>query len=231
MPLHDWKDDRGWNGVQMIWLVQLLKWVQPHLPAGYRAYVGSVLAPSHDAPGIQPAADVPQWITRAEPGKAKTAAADMEPDEEAVARFTFDPHRALHIDLHGVLIAALELVSLCNKDRPSSRERYLNRYEGYLRQGVHLLLVDVLPRPAGFSFADLLAANLGIDQPPCPAPFAVSYRVGEPVPEGTLVARWQRPLQVGQPLPTIPLALDVHKQVPIDLEHTYQEAARMAYLD
>ena len=105
------------------------------------------------------------------------------------------------------------------------------RYLGYVRQGVHLLLIDVLPRPAGFSFADALAADLGFEQPPTPVPFAVSYRVGESVPEGTLVGVWRRPLRVGDPLPTIPLALTVRESVPIDLDHTYREAARRVYLD
>jgi hypothetical protein len=155
----------------------------------------------------------------------------MAPDQEAVATFTLDPHRAIHIDLAGQLIAAVEVVSPRNKDRPSARERYLSRYVGYLRQGVHLLLIDALPRPAGFSFADALAANLGIAQPPCPAPCAASYRVGEPVPEGTLMALWCRGLRVGERLPTVPLALDLSRNVLIDLEHTYQEAARRAYLD
>jgi hypothetical protein len=77
----------------------------------------------------------------------------------------------------------------------------------------------------------MLGANLGSEQPACPPPCAVGYRVGEPVPEGTVLARWLRPLQIGQPLPTIPLALDTHRQVLIDLEHTYHEAARRAYLD
>ena len=38
MPLHDWKDDRGWDSVHLVWLAQLLDWVQPRLPAGYRAF-------------------------------------------------------------------------------------------------------------------------------------------------------------------------------------------------
>src|SRR5207247_625198 len=140
---------------------------------------------------------------------AETAGDD--PDDEAVATFTLDPQRAVHIDLHGVLIAAIEIVSPRNKDRPAARDRYLGRYAGYLRQGVHLLLIDVLPRPEGLSFADALAANLGLSQPACPAPCAVSYRVGEPVPEGTVLALWRRPLRTGQPLPVVPLALGANE--------------------
>jgi len=62
-------------------------------------------------------------------------------------------------------------------------------------------------------------------------PFAVSYRVGESVPEGTLLAVWRRPLTIGQPLPTIPLALPMDLSIGIDLEQTYNQAARWVYLD
>lgn len=128
-------------------------------------------------------------------------------------------------------MAAVEIVSPRNKDRPESRERSTARYAGYVRQSIHLLLVDLLPRPYGFSFADAVNADLGFGQPPVPTPLAVSYRPGEPMPDGgTLLAVWRRPLAVGQPLPTLPLALTVHASVPVDLEHTYMQAARRLYL-
>lgn len=231
MPLHDWRDDRGWDSVHLVWLAQLLDWVQPRLPPGYRAYLGSVPALTVDTPNGRPDMSVRQWSPPAETAPAVPAPAGAEPDAEAVATFTLDDQRAVHIDWHGQLIAAIEIVSPRNQDRPAARERYLGRYAGYLCRGVHLLLIDVLPRPAGFSFADALAANLGLPQPACPPPGAVSYRVGEPVPEGTVLAFWSRPLQVGRPLPVIPLALDAQQKIMIDLEHTYREAARRAYLD
>jgi uncharacterized protein DUF4058 len=215
MPLHDWKDDRGWDSVHLVWLAQLLDWVQPRLPEGYRAYLGSVPALTVDVPNGRPDMSVRNWPTADPPAHVVPRDLGSEPDEEAVATFTLDPQRALHVDLHGALIAALEIVSPRNKDRPAARDRYLGRYSGYLRQGVHLLLVDVLPRPAGFSFADALAVNLGLCQPPCAAPCAVSYRVGEPVPEGTVIALWRRPLQAGQPLPVVPLALGASERIPI----------------
>jgi hypothetical protein len=231
MPLHDWKDDRGWDGVHLIWLAQLLDWVQPRLPAGYRAYLRSVPALTIDAPSGRPDLSVRRWEDP--PAEATQIAADAgeAPDLEAAATFTLDPQRAVHIDLHGRLMAAIEVVSPRNKDRPAARERYLGRYVGYLSQGVHLLLIDALPRPVGFSFADALAANLGFAQPACPAPYVASYRVGEPVPDGTILALWRRGLRIGEPLPKVPLALDVNKSVLIDLEHTYYEAAKRAYLD
>lgn len=232
MPLHDWSDDRGWDSLHIIWQAQLLDWIQPRLPEGYRAYLGAVPALTVDTPNGRPDLNVRNWTAPSPPVSPVTSTdITIEPDAEAVATLALDPLRAIHIDAHGRLVAAVELVSPRNKDRPESRERYTSRYLGYIHNAVHLLLVDVLPRPVGFSFADALATGLGIEQPLCPVPFAVSYRVGEPVPEGTLLARWVRPFHIGDPLPTIPLALNVHRSIIIDLEHTYREAARRVYLD
>ncbi len=41
MPLHDWTDRAGWEGVHHLWITELLRWIKPRLPAGYRAYIGA----------------------------------------------------------------------------------------------------------------------------------------------------------------------------------------------
>lgn len=156
-----------------------------------------------------------------------------------MAAFTTDAQRALHIDWHGQLIAAVELVSPRNKDRLDAKARYSRRYLGYLRQGVHLMLVDVFPQPAGFSFADAISDDLQLGEPPTPPPFAVSYRVGAPVPRGaewgdemgTPVAVWRRSLEAGKTLPELFLPLDEDAAVTIDLEATYHQAAKRVYLE
>jgi hypothetical protein len=156
--------------------------------------------------------------------------ASIEPEIET-ATLTLDPNPAVFIVKHGRLIAAVELISPRNKDRPEARANYLARYLSYLHAGANLLLVDVHRRPVGFSFADGLAGALQIVQTPCPAPLAATYRVGEPAPTGgRYVAIWRRSLTVGAPLPTMPLPLSVHLSIPVDLEHTYREAAEDAYL-
>lgn len=207
-----------------------MDWVQPRLPEGYRAYVGAVPALTLEAGGGRPDVTARGWQERPAVTPSGTV---LAPDREAVATFTLDAQRALHIDWHGQLVAAIELVSPRNKDRLDSQARYARRYLSYLRQGVHLMLVDVFARPAGFSFADALSADLGLGEEPLPSPLAVSYRVGASVPNGdamgTAVAIWSRSLVVGQTLPELPLALD-GEAVVIDLEATYTEAARRVYL-
>ncbi len=236
MPLHNWTELPGWEGVHHLWITELLHWIKPRLPEGYRAYIGSAPAVAIGAPTERPDGSVRQWTeeqpsatppsTVSSPGEASTE----EPDEE-IAVAALDPSMALYVQTRGRLIAAVELVSPRNKDRPVARATYLARYLGYLLEGVHLLLVDVHRRPLHFSFADSIAQELHIVQPPCPAPLAISYRVGEPAASGgRFLAIWRRPLVIGGPLPQMRLPLSVTADVAVDLEQTYGRATADAYL-
>ncbi|MBY0233197.1 MAG: DUF4058 family protein [Gemmataceae bacterium] len=233
MPLHDWKDERGWDSVHPLWMTYLLEHVQEKLPEGYKAYLGGVPSVTVDSGHGRPDVSVRRMGPR--PEKEGAATGVLEPDLEANVVFRLDPQRAVHIDYHGQLIAALELVSPRNKDRSDAKETYSNRYIGYLRLGVHLLLVDVLPRPKTFSFSDAITGALGIEAPALPPPFAVAFRVDGPIPVGddigSAVSLWRRPLSVGEALPTLPLALNAHEAVMVDLEATYARAAKRAYLE
>jgi hypothetical protein len=237
MPLHDWADRSGWEGVHHLWITELLRWVKPRLPEGYRAYIGSAPTVAVGAPPERPDVSVRRWSEEQGkppiPAPNEQGAAETpldEPDEE-IAVLALGPSTALYIERQGRLISAVELVSPRNKDRPVARATYLARYVGYLLEGVHLLLADVHPRPLNFSFADAIAQELQMRQPLCPPPMAVSYRVGEPAASGgRILAIWRRPLVVGQPLPVMPLPLTVETAIRIDLEHTYSRAAADAYL-
>lgn len=235
MPLHDWTDERGWDSVHPLWLTYLLEYVQERLPEGYKAFLGGVPSLTVDSTNGKPGVNVRRWGPAPPTEAAATETAVLEPDLETNAVIRLDPQRAVHIDFHGQLIAAIEIVSPRNKDRTDSKETYTNRYLGYLRLGVHLMLVDVLPRPKSFSFSDAITTSLGLELPPLPPPFAAAYRVGEVIPVGddmgSLVALWRRPLRVGERLPVLPLPLNVHRAVVIDLEETYHRAAKRAYLD
>ena len=172
MPLHDWTDRRGWDGVHHLWISELLRWVKPRLPTGYRAYIGSAPAVAVGAPPEKPDVSVRQWPEEPSAGSAGPTIPSLpseDPDEE-VAVALLDPETSVFVESQGRLVAALELVSPRNKDRSVARAGYLARYVSYLLEGVHLLLVDVHRRPLGFSFADRIAEELQIRQPSCPPP-------------------------------------------------------------
>jgi Protein of unknown function (DUF4058) len=229
MPLHDWAPLPVWDGVHQVWIVELLYWIKPRLPAGYHAYIGTTPTFAIGAP----AEERPDLGVRTAPqgnGPQPQATSSEEPDQE-IAVATLAQDKALFVENQGRLIAAVELVSPRNKDRPSACAAYASNYAAYLLKGVHLLLVDVHRRPLRFSFADRIAEDLQFEQPACPAPFVVSYRVGEEAPNGgRFLGIWRRPLAVGEPLPTMRLPLSVKESLPVDLELTYGRATAAAYL-
>src|SRR3954451_24696716 len=51
MPLHNWSEVPGWEGVHQVWMVELLYWIKPRLPAGYRAYIGTTPTFAIGVPG------------------------------------------------------------------------------------------------------------------------------------------------------------------------------------
>ena len=228
MPLHDWSALSWWPGVHHLWLAELLYWIQPRLPAGYRAYIGSTPTFAIDASTDErPDVGVRSWPDLPE----VEATVESDPDEVEIAVATLAPDRTLYVERQGLLVAAIELVSPRNKDRNSARDGYTSIYAGYLIKGVHLLLIDVHRLPARFSFADRIAAELGFVRPPCPVPFAMTYRVGEESPNGgRFLALTHRPMEIGQPLPTVRLPLSVQQAVSIDLEATYARPTAAAYL-
>src|SRR2546423_224391 len=117
MALHDWSDDRGWDSVHQLWINALLYWLQDHLPAGYRAFLGSVPGLSIASEPGRPDLGIRAWqAPGSEPEPAQTDAHDRrpEPDFQAVALLHPEPPAAVHVYFKGRLLAAIELVSLRN---------------------------------------------------------------------------------------------------------------------
>lgn len=230
MPLHDWTDRGGWEGVHHLWLAELARWLKARLPAGYRAFIGSPPTIGIGSLSEKPDVSVREWRDEAKPtGPVAPDGTIVEPTVE-VALATDELAPAVQVEYKGRLIAAIEIISPRNKDRPSAREKYLYRYVGYLLNGMHLMVIEVLRRPFGFSFADEIAREIELDQPGLP-PFAAVYRVGEPAAEGgRYLAHWRGELQAEVVMPKMPLPLDVHTAVVVDLEATYMRAAEDAYL-
>ncbi len=234
MPLHDWSERAEWEGVHIYWMGDIAQWLKPRLPKGYRpviatspfAHVGVSLGkPDVSVLNTSPAA--PQEALE----ESTAIGDDMQPDFETIAT-TLEEDHTLLIQKENRLVAAIEIVSPANKDRPERRDQYSSRYLGYIRAGVHLLLIDVHSRPFQFSFPQRIATELKLDRPALPTPHAVSYQVGSAAPfGGRFLAVWQRALQIGAPIPSITLAITDRDRVVIDLESTYMEAARKADVD
>jgi hypothetical protein len=126
------------------------------------------------------------------------------------------------------LAAAIELVSPGNKDRALKRRLFAAKCATYLSRGIGLIVVDVVTSRRGNmhdEMADLLSLDAGLRMPGQPPLYAVAYR---PLREGGQgrIETWPVPLEVGQPLPTLPLSLHAELCVPVNLEAAYGEACQ-----
>ena len=103
------------------------RWVKPRLPTGYRAYIGSAPTVAVGAPPEKPDVSVRQWPEEPSAGSSGPTIPSLpseNPDEE-VAVALLDPETSVFVESRGRLVAALELVSPRNKDRPVARAGYL----------------------------------------------------------------------------------------------------------
>ncbi len=125
-----------------------------------------------------------------------------------------------------VLVAALELVSPGNKDRAEARRAFAAKVAAYLQRGIGVVVVDVVTSRHA-NLHDELMALLGHGQPfPFPAPtplYATAYRPARRQQRNE-IDLWREPLALGQPLPTLPLAVRGLGCLAVDLEGTYMEA-------
>jgi hypothetical protein len=130
------------------------------------------------------------------------------------------------------LVAAIELVSPGNKDRPETRRAFAAKCVSYLSRGVGLIVVDIVTNRLANLHNEVMAL-LGHGEPfllaPAAATYAVAYRPSRQ-PSGGRVELWPRPLFLGEPLPVLPLALRNAGVVPVDLEETYSEARQRSRL-
>lgn len=130
------------------------------------------------------------------------------------------------------LVAAIELVSPGNKDRPETRRAFAAKCVAYLTRGIGLIVVDIVTnRLANLhnEVVALLGQGMPFLMPPEASIYAVAYRPSRQ-PGGDQIEVWPVPLVVAQPLPILPLALRNAGMIPVDLDSTYNEARRRSRL-
>jgi hypothetical protein len=131
------------------------------------------------------------------------------------------------------LVAAIELVSPRNKDRPEARRAFASKCAAYLQQGIGLLIVDVVTeRRANLhdEFVHLMEREDTYRFPGNASLYCVSYRPLRTELHGDQIEIRPVPLMLGQTLPTMPLALRDGPLVPADLEVTYTRTRQRSML-
>jgi len=129
---------------------------------------------------------------------------------------------------HRQLVAAIEIVSPANKDRPENRRAFVAKCAAMLQQHVCVSIVDLMTIRRFNLYCDLLEL-IGRGDPsfdPPSATYAVTCR-GRKVEGQSHFEAWAYPLVVGQKLPTLPIWLTDDLAVSLDLETSYEEACRV----
>jgi hypothetical protein len=126
------------------------------------------------------------------------------------------------------VVAAIELVSPGNKDRPEHRRAFATKCASYLHQGISLAVIDIVTtRQANLhdELVELMGKGGEYRLAAGTELYAVGYR---PVrrDDGEQIDVWPAALALGAKLPTVPLAISSDFVVPIDLETSYSDACR-----
>ncbi len=130
------------------------------------------------------------------------------------------------------LVAAVELVSPRNKDRPESRRAFAARCAAYLERGIGVMVLDfVTARQVNLHNELMALLNFGdqFQMPAAASLYGVSYGPARRQ-EANQIEVWPSKFALGEPLPTLPLVIRGYRAVPIDLEGTYTEARQRSRL-
>jgi hypothetical protein len=158
----------------------------------------------------------------APPKPTLTIATDLaDPDEYEVRVYDTRTGRRL--------VAAVEIVSPANKDRPEHRRAFVAKCAALLQNHVCVAIVDLVTTRDFNLYSDLME-QLGLTDPSfageSPPLYAVTCRRARQ--EGKwLLKTWSHRLVLDQPLPTLPLWLAANFAVPLELEASYEETCRI----
>lgn len=225
-PLHG---PRRWEGFHHAWATFIAQQLNREtLPPDY-------FAESEISVGPELEIDVAALkLTSPEASSPSTVAVWAPPRPQIAAKVDFAHLESCEVrvyqDLGGAeLRAAIELVSPANKDRAGSRRTFAAKCAGYLKQGIGLVIIDVVTARAANLHEELFAVlEVAGRRHAWASPTGLSvvaYRAvtlrGSP-----RVEAWPEALAVHESLPVVPLWLAVDLSVPLRLETSYLEACR-----
>ena len=241
MPLRDHfrppiSKESSWEGLHGMWPATMVQELSKALPKNYaaepRVHLGTYfeidvcayeedaasrrrISPDHDRSAVTTA-------TWAPPEPTLTLNADLT-EQYAYEVLIFDRDRGRE------LVAAVEIVSPANKDRPENRQAFVAKCVALLQNRICISIVDLVTTRRFDLYAELLAVIGESDPtfgPIAPATYAVTCR-GRKVDEKPRLETWAYPLVVGQILPILPIWLTKDLAVSLDLETCYEEACRV----
>ena len=238
MPLRDHfhpplSTRHSWDKLHAGWPMVMVQHLAPKLPPGFEAGPGVHIG---DRSGYE--LDIATF-ERDEPGESGggsgAATLTSVPTQPTVSHVTDIPDQdAYEVRVYDAesgqrLVAAVEIVSPRNKNRPASRMAFINKVADLLRQDVCVSVVDLVTEHHFNLYAELMEwighPDRLLNGDP-PTIYAVTMRRRERVKRRPVLDTWFHPLTIGQPLPTLELWLSHTAGVTLDLEATYADTCR-----
>ncbi len=233
-PLDDWT---SWDGFHGLWpgliVVDLSRRLPRHFVAAPNIHLGSAIEIDVAAFESGPFEATPiggndegggvATATWAPPQPTLAAASNPPyPDEYEVR--VYDTRRGRR------LVAAVEIVSPSNLDRPQHRREFVAKCAALIQSRVSVAIVDIVTARTASLYAELID-HLGLVDPSLtgepPPTYAAACRSTRQGDARRLIEAWSHPLAIGLPLPTLPLWLAENLAVPLELEASYEETCRV----
>lgn len=237
MPLRDHfraplDDRRHWEGFHAQWPGEIVRTLLDKLPSRYfaepRVHSGGSaeidVATFHER-------DSPEGNGRQEPGSVATAVWAPSRPSFAVATDlgSLDEYEVQVFDAkrNCRLVAAVEIVSPGNKDRPEHRQAFVSKCAALLQNRVSVVMIDLVTTRTLNFYHELLDVLGQRDASLGPDPlYAAACRTTHNGSSWVLEA-WTHGLALGQPLSTLPLWLASDFSIPLELEESYEETCRI----
>ena len=228
--LRSWEEFHG--GWPMMLVATLSRTLPPRYVAGPRVHLGAYIeidvsafeedVPTPSGPAVSVEEGGVATAVWAPPKPTFEVAADLPEQDEYEVR-VYDTKR------HRRLVAAIEIVSPANKDRPEHRRTFVAKCAALLQQRVSVAIIDLVTTRQFNLYGDLLDLIGQADPSLAPEPpplYAAACRWAR---EGKAwhFRAWTHALAIGQPLPTLPLWLADDLAVPLELEASYEETCRI----
>jgi Protein of unknown function (DUF4058) len=226
---------RSWEGFHGLWAAALVEQLnddvlgdeyyadmQVHIGSQVEVDVATLEEPSGGGASAAPGttAVAPAWA----PPATSLVLPAVFPDDIEV--------QVLHTAVGTTLVAAIELVSPGNKDRPETRRAFAAKCVSYLTRAVGLIVVDIVTnRLANLhnEIIGMLGQGAPFLLPPAVTTYTAAYRPSRRA-TGDQIELWPKAVALGETLPVLPLGLRNAGAVPVDLEAAYAEARRRSRL-
>lgn len=238
MPLRDHfrsplNDIHSWDGLHAMWPAMIVRQINEVLPEPYFAEPGVHLGTLYEV-DIGTYQEQSTEAQENDPGASGLAVAAYAPPKPTL---TLEP-RLPDQDVYEVriynsrrnrrLVAAIEIVSPSNKDRPETRGTFVSKVAALLKNDVCVSIVDVVSTSHTNLYSELLnfleSTDPALNNPPSPI-YAVTVRMRYEQ-QRRMLDTWYHPLSLGEQLPTLPVWLKESLAISLELESSYEETCR-----